>query len=113
MASNVSRTIGQGSDGTLVTTMATRCPGANEIAGLGIRPRPSTNKRYAGIKVTQASTALFTLNQKLSSLCSGRNHHDHKMTSATAQPPRKSQWINLCWDVNAGINRLERALRVT
>jgi hypothetical protein len=110
MATSVRRTIGQGSEGTLVTTMAMRWPAGSETAGFGTRPRPNTKRKYEGAKVTQPSTALFTTNQNMSSSCAGSNHHHHKRASAATHAPSKSRCTSRCRGVNVGIRRSEEII---
>ena len=61
MAVSVSATTLNGSEGALVTTIATRLPGGSRTAPAGFLAPENITRKYSGSKVTQTRTAVTTM----------------------------------------------------
>lgn len=105
MASNVVRTTENGSEGALVTTIATRSPVGMLRAGFEIRAREKSSTKYPGITVVQKRIAQFVTYLNKSTLCSGRNHQDQKVMRLSNQHPQSAANTACCLSDNKGTRK--------
>src|SRR5579871_74909 len=93
MAVSVSATTLKGSDGALVTTIATLLPGGRLTGPAGFEAPAKMTRKYSGSRVTQASTRLTRMNVAVPPTWAGCNHQPQKYRIATtqaAQPTKNS-----------------------
>jgi len=92
MASRVSRTIGQGSEGALVTTMAVRRV-TSGVRRSGRRIRPTKKKNHPGRIVAQASRRLLTTMPKAEAQCASCSHQRQKSVRATSHKASRARKV--------------------
>ena len=98
----MARTTAQGSDGALVTIIATRRAG-NGTRRSGLVMRQAKNKKYVGIRKTHASRTVLIAPSGLVQLpCPEASHHNQNQAPAATVARTRTRNVNSCRSDTAG-----------